>query len=99
MTDAYPSGLGAAAEDPAETARRMRAIAAELTAAGLTTHLHETRAALDITATLPRPGRKDTEVVVDEDGYVEIRYWNHPAAAPAQITATISRALAVIATM
>jgi hypothetical protein len=59
MTDVYPSGPDAAAEDPAETARRMHAIAAELTAAGLTTHLHETRAVLDITATLPRPqGRR-----------------------------------------
>jgi hypothetical protein len=99
MTDASPSGAGPAADDPADPARRIRAVAAELTGAGLTTHLHETRAALDVTATLHRPGRKDAEVIVDEDGYVEIRYWNNPGATPAQITATISRALAVITTM
>ena len=79
-----------------ETAERMRAIAAGLTAAGLTTHLHDTSNALDITATLHRPGRKETEVVVDEDGYVEIRYWNHAGATPAQVTAVIVRALAAI---
>ena len=45
MTDVIPG----AAEDPAGTARRMRAIAAALTAAGLTTHLHDTSGVLDIT--------------------------------------------------
>ncbi len=95
MTDATASGPGAA-EDHAETARRMRAIAAGLEAAGLTTRLHDTRAALDITATLHQPGCKETEVIVDQDGYVEIRYWNHAGATPARVTAVIVRALTAI---
>lgn len=81
---------------PAE--QRMRATAAELTAAGLNTRVSETHGVLDITATLSRDGSKDTQVIVDEDGYVQISYWNRPAATPAQITATIVRALAVITT-
>ena len=99
MTDTSPGCPGPAIDDSEEIARRMRAVSANLTAAGLTTHLHVTRAAIDVTATLHRPGRKDAEVTVDEDGYVEIRYWNNPDATPAQITATISRALAAITTM
>ena len=35
-------------------------------------------------------------MTVDEDGYVQISYWNDPGATPAQIIATISRALAAI---
>jgi TPP-dependent trihydroxycyclohexane-1,2-dione (THcHDO) dehydratase len=37
-------------------------------------------------------------VIIDEDGYVELRYWNDSAATPAQIAATITRALSVITT-
>ncbi len=74
----------------------MRAIAVGLTAAGLTAHLHESSGALDITATLHRPDSKETEVIVDEDGYVEIRYWNPAGATPAQVTNVIVRALAAI---
>ena len=81
-----------------ETEDRMRAVAAELTAAGLDAHLHDTRGVLDITATVHQPAAldKDMHVIVDEDLYVEIRYWNSPGATPAQVTATISRALAAI---
>ncbi len=51
---------------------------------------------LDVTATLDRPGVKASEVIVDEDGYVELRYWNPPTATPEQITSVIVRALAAI---
>jgi hypothetical protein len=80
-----------------ETGRRMQAIAAGLQAAGLSAHLHDTKGVLDLTATVHRPGGKETDVIVDEDGYVEIRYWNHPGAPPGQVTAVIIRALAAIA--
>jgi hypothetical protein len=93
MTDTAPGGPGAA-----ETARRMRDIAAGLQAAGLTAHLHDTSGVLDITATAHRPGSKEMAVVVDDDGYVEVRYWNHPGATPEHITAVIVRALAAITT-
>jgi hypothetical protein len=79
-----------------QCARRMSAIATGLAGGGLTAVVHDTRGVLDVTATLDRPG-KATEVIVDEDGYVEIRYWNNPDATPEQVTAVITCALAAIA--
>ena len=35
-------------------------------------------------------------MIIDEDGYVEIRYWNPAGATPDQVTAVIVRALAAI---
>ena len=89
-------GPGDTAGGGGETARRMRAITTGLTDAGLVACLNETRGVLDISATLDRPGGKASEVIVDEDGYVELRYWNHPGATPEHITAVIIRALAAI---
>ena len=65
-------------------------------AVGLTTQLHNTQGVLDITATMHQPGSKEIDVVVDEDSYVEIRYWSDPAATPAQLVGIISRALITI---
>jgi hypothetical protein len=80
--------------DPA--GQRMRAIAAGLTAAGLTARLHHSRAGWDITAVLDRNGGRETEVIVDEDSYVEIRYWNPAGATPDQATSVIVAALAIV---
>lgn len=88
MTDTDPGPA-------ADIAQRTRAIAVELTAAGLTTRVRQTHDALDVTATLSEPGRKDIKVIVD-DLYVELRYWNQPDATPAQVTAAIMRALTAI---
>jgi hypothetical protein len=85
------------AADPAGgSAQRTHAIAAELSAAGLEARVNQTRNVLDVTATLHEPGRKDIEVIVDEDLYVELRYWNQPNATPAQVTSVIVRALTAI---
>jgi hypothetical protein len=81
-----------------QTAAWMRGIAAGLHAAGLDARVHDTRGVLDLTATLGRPGGKEINVVVDEDGYVELRYWSAPGHTPAQVTTTIGRALAAITT-
>jgi hypothetical protein len=81
--------------DP-DTAARMHAVAAALTAAGLTARVHITRGVLDVTATWERADGKAAEVIVDDDGYVEVRYWNHPWATPTQVAAVIVRALAAI---
>jgi hypothetical protein len=78
------------------TAARMHATAAALAAAGMDARVHSTRGALDITASLGQPGSKSIEVIVDDDGYAEIRYWNAPGATPAQICAVITAALAAI---
>jgi hypothetical protein len=76
-----------------QTAGWMRAIAA-----GLDARVHDIRGVLDVTATLHRPGCKDTGITVDEDHYVQVSWWDDPAATPAQAVARISRALAVITT-
>jgi hypothetical protein len=80
----------------AETASRMRVIAAGLQAGGLDARVHEIRGVLDIRATLRNGGGKGTDVTLDEDGYVQICYWNDPGATPAQVIAVISRLLAAI---
>lgn len=80
------------------TLTRMRAVAAELSAAGLDTRLHEGRDSVDVTGTAKaEPGGREIEAIVDEDNYVELRYWNSPGATPAQVANVITRAIAVIA--
>jgi hypothetical protein len=87
---------GGRAETEAETERRLRHVAAELSAAGLDACMHDTRGVLDIRATLRRDGHHPLEVTYDCDGYVQIAYWHHPGATPAQIAATIKGVLGVI---
>jgi hypothetical protein len=84
------------AETEAQTERRMRQVAAELSAAGLDARVHDTQGVLDIRATLRRDGHQPLEVTYDVDGYVQIAYWHTPGATPAQVAATINAALAVI---
>jgi len=83
--------------DP-RTAARMHATTAALAGAGLDARVHSTRGVLDITASLHQPGGRSTEVIVDEDGYVQISYWNAPGATAAQVVAVITAALAAITT-
>jgi hypothetical protein len=80
-----------------DTAARMHATAAALTGAGLAAQVNQTQGVLDITASLAQPGGKPIEVIVDEDKYVQISYWNSPDATPAQMTVTIAAVLAAIA--
>ena len=49
-------------------------------------------------ATLRRPGQREVEVAIDADGYTELRYWASLEIAPTHTVATITSALAVIAT-
>jgi hypothetical protein len=74
-------------------AEELRVIGGGLAACGLTTHMTDTRAGLDLTATLRPPGRREVEVWFDEDGYAEVRYWNPPGTSPAQVADTALRAL------
>jgi hypothetical protein len=87
--------MTAPAPDPG-TSARMQAIAAGLAAAGLAAEVHDTRGVLDITATFFPPGGKPAEVIIDDDLYVEARFWNPPDATPAQVTAVITAVLAAI---
>jgi hypothetical protein len=70
----------------------MRVVAAELSAAGLDTRLHEGRDSIDVTGTAKaEPGGQEIEVIVDEDNYVELHYWSSPGATPAQVADVIAR--------
>jgi len=72
----------------------IRAVAAGLSAAGLATVLTDTTAGLDLTATASQPGRRGAEVIIDEDGYAELRWWTDQAATPAAASAALARVLA-----
>src|SRR5262249_29516451 len=48
------------------------------------------------TAILRPPGQRDIEVIVDEDGYTELRYRANESTTPTTAVAAIARALAAI---
>jgi len=75
------------------SALRLQQIAAGLTAIGLITRLHRTRAGTDLTATLHPPGHRDIQVIADEDGYTELRYWASLRTPPTAAVATIAGVL------
>jgi hypothetical protein len=87
---------GLEAETEQQTEARMRAVAAELQAAGLEVGVHETRGVIDVRASLRREGFGPVEVTYDTDGYVAVTYWHAPGATPAQVAGTINGVLAVI---
>ena len=67
-----------------------------LTAAGLTAALNVTRETPDITARLPHPGGRDITIIIDDDGYIELRFWASPGTTPSQITTNLTRAISAI---
>ena len=75
---------------------RLHQIAAGLSEIGLISHMNRTRAGMDLTATLRPTGYRDIQVIVDEDGYTELRYWASLGTRPAAAVATIGEALAAI---
>jgi hypothetical protein len=79
-----------------DTEAQMHATAAALARAGLAAQVNQTQGVLDITASLGQPGSKSIDVTVDEDGYVQVSYWNAPGAAPAQVVAVIAAVVAAI---
>jgi hypothetical protein len=87
---------GPRAETEEQTEARMRAVAAELGAAGLDAVVYQTCGVFDVRATLRREGCGRVEITYDEDGYVQATYWHAPGATPAQVAATIKGVLAVI---
>lgn len=75
---------------------RMLILTGLLTAAGLTATLNVTRETPDITARLPQPGGRDITIIIDDDGYIELRFWASPGATPSQVTTTLTRAISAI---
>ena len=74
----------------------MLVITGLLTAAGLTACLNVTQDIPDVTAQLSRPGGRDIKVIVDDDGYIELRLWTGPGTTPSEITTTVTRAITVL---
>jgi len=74
----------------------MLVIAGLLTAAGLTAKLNVTRDIPDITARLSQPGGRDIKIIIDDDGYIEVRFWASPGTSPSQITTTLTRMISVV---
>jgi hypothetical protein len=81
------------------TTERVRAVAAEFSARGMTTHMTDARVGLDLTATLASGRQREPEFWIDEDGYAELRYWNPPDATPAQVASAALRALEVVTSL
>lgn len=75
---------------------RLADIATGLFALGLTTRLHRTRAGTDLTATLYLAGYRDIEVIADEDGYTELRFWTSISSTSDAAVATIASVLKVL---
>src|SRR5258707_14235431 len=89
MTDAvipHPFKLDKEAQ---EVTARMRAIESVFASNGLTTHLTDARAGLDLSAVLSPSGKREAEIWVDENGYVEVRYWS-PEGSSAEQIATVA---------
>jgi hypothetical protein len=79
-----------------DTEARMQATAAALAGAGLAARVNQIQGVLDITASVGQPGGKAIDVTVDEDGYVQVSYWNVPGATPAQMVSVIAAVVAAI---
>ena len=43
------------------------------------------------------PGLRIGFLLIDDDGYVELRFWTDPGATPSEITSAVTRAITVIA--
>ena len=74
----------------------MLVITGLLTAAGLTACLNVTRDIPDVTARLPMPGGRDIEVIIDDDGYVELPFLRRSRNQPEPITTTVTLAITAI---
>lgn len=82
---------------PEDRADRIHAIAECLAATGVVTGTNgDNLTGLDVTATVSPPGLARTEIMLDEDGYAEIRWYTNPAATAAEITAVLSRVLRAV---
>ena len=96
-----PAGPGPSADpdpepDAEESLQRMLVITGLLTAAGLTACLNVTRDIPDVTAWLPQPGGRDIKIIIDDDGYIELRFWTSPGTTPSHVTRILTGAIAAL---
>lgn len=76
---------------------RLKAIAAVLAASGMGTGISSGPSGGELVAWLPLAGRHTAEIVLDGQGYLEIRQWRTPCAEPDRLAAAILTALATLA--
>jgi hypothetical protein len=83
---------------PAEThpASWLRDVSSGLASAGLNAAVRPTKIGLQLSAVLQRPGRRETELILDQQGYAELRWWNDPGTTPAQVTTVFIRAVTAV---
>src|SRR5260370_14545284 len=92
MTDAvipHPFKLDKEAQ---EVTARMRAIESVFASNGVTTHLTDARAGLDLSAVLSPSGKREAEIWADENGYVEVRFWSPEGSTPEHVAMPALRA-------
>ena len=81
--------------DPQTPRARLAAIAAALAESGMGTRITSWAGGDELNAWSPRQhGRHAAEIVIDQEGYLEIRHWGGLAADPAVAAATIAGVLA-----
>jgi hypothetical protein len=80
---------------PPDTSAWIRAVAETLTGIGMTVAVSETSTGLDVTASTPRhPGRHRAEIILDEQGYAELRFWADTAAPAGTVAAAMAAVMA-----
>lgn len=84
---------GTWADDPAGW---LEAVAAGLAAAGIPARAGQTPAGTDLTITVRPPGQREADLILDEDGYAELRFWTRLDTGPEAAAALIRRALAAV---
>lgn len=90
--------LGQPTADPQTPRARLSAIAAALAESGMGTRITSWAGGDELNAWSPRQhGRHVGEIVIDQEGYLEIRHWGGLAADPAVAAATIAGVLASLA--
>ncbi|HEY1620769.1 MAG TPA: hypothetical protein VGG25_24310 [Streptosporangiaceae bacterium] len=80
-------------DEPGNPGPWLEQVAASLAAGGLPGRVAQAAGEASLTITVARPGRRDTEVIVDGDGYCELRWWLAPHHGPGQAAAVITAAL------
>jgi hypothetical protein len=82
-----------AASDPGAW---LHAVSSGLAKSGLNARVAPTQAGLELSAALQRPGRRETELIIDQDGYAELRWWSGPGSTPAQVITAVIRAITAV---
>jgi hypothetical protein len=87
---------GTSQDESPDSGAWLEQVAASLAIAGLRCQVTETAGEACLTITASRPGCRETEVIVDGDGYCELRWWLPRTATPTTAFAVITAALRAV---